>query len=680
MAADTLELSGGPAESRLSLPLEAGLLFLLLLIAGGLRMAAPGLTEFKADEARLMALALDMAEGQLALRGIDSSVGFPNFPASVWIYSIPLIFWPHPYAATIFTGLLNTAAVAGSYWLIRRYWGITAALAATLMLAVSPWAVIFSRKIWAQNLLPLFVLGWAAAAMLAFVDKRPKFIWLHLVCLAIAVQIHLAAIALIPATVILLIIFWRRIWWRSLLIGLFLAALTVIPFAVYWGQSPDRSTIPAISAGENAAGLSADAVRFATMLSLGHDIHSLAGPEAFAAYLDLLPPMAPIYWTWGLLIISGIIILIWGMIKQWRMPAAQAGAILLVWLLIPVFFFLLSSLPVFLHYFIATLPAQYIAAGIAFGRIPDLSRLWRKKQPAAARWLRILSWAGLVVTAFIQVWALAALLTFLGRTATPGAFGVPLFMKMDAAAEVRSLFATHQARELLIAGSGESVRHDAFPAEWDTLLRDVPHRFVDVDHSALFPDHSAVVLLDGRDVSPTWTGDIYQDAAATIREIPLRPGEGSYYVLLLPGAAKPQPSVQRDPPDLLANWVHLLGYDQLQRIDDETGLWQIHWRTADNPDAKRYQFFNHLLDKEENRMGQADAAAFAPGQWTAGDRVISRFLIPWPKNSTPEKMRVGMYRFPSLENVPLLDAAGNPYLDAATFFLDNHNALEENDS
>ena len=83
------------------------------------------------------------------------------------------------------------------------------------MFAVSPWAVIFSRKIWAQNLLPLFVMLWVIGLALALVDRKPRFIWLALVALALAVQIHLAALALVPATLILLVVFWRRLSWRA---------------------------------------------------------------------------------------------------------------------------------------------------------------------------------------------------------------------------------------------------------------------------------------------------------------------------------------------------------------------------------------------------------------------------------------------------------------------------------
>ena len=180
---------------------ELVLLVAILILAGGLRMGWPGLTEFKADEAHLMSLALDMAERQhLPIRGLGSSVGLPNFPMSVWLYALPLMVWKHVYSATLFTGLLNTVAVLGCWWFVRRYWGPAAALVAALMYAVSPWAVLFSRKIWAQNLLPLFVMVWAISAALTFVEWRRRFILLHLLSLGVAAQLHFSAIVLIAAT------------------------------------------------------------------------------------------------------------------------------------------------------------------------------------------------------------------------------------------------------------------------------------------------------------------------------------------------------------------------------------------------------------------------------------------------------------------------------------------------
>ncbi|MEZ4642710.1 MAG: glycosyltransferase family 39 protein [Chloroflexota bacterium] len=286
----------------------------VLLLAAILRMGWPGLTEFKADEARLLQLAYDMAEGQFALRGISSSVGFPNFPMSVWLYAIPSLLWPHPYAATLFTGLLNTIAVAGCYWFVRRYWGVTAALAATIMLAVSPWAIIFSRKIWAQNLLPLFVMGWGISATLAFVEQKSRYLWLHFLCLALAVQIHLAAVALIPATAVYLLIFRRRIAWKHVGVGIAIGIGTAVPFLIYLWQNRSTTNLLNMLRSNQQAAFSFDSIRLTAILSLGTDIHSLAGAEAYSAYLAHLPALLRglVYGLWGIFIIGGILYAAYG--------------------------------------------------------------------------------------------------------------------------------------------------------------------------------------------------------------------------------------------------------------------------------------------------------------------------------------------------------------------------------
>jgi len=184
----------------------------ILLLAGLLRMGWPGLTEFKQDEAHLYALALDLAEFKaFPWRGISSSVGLPNAPMSVYLYALPLFVWKSPLAATLFVGALNTASVALAYGMARRYWGPRAALISALLYAAAPWAVIYSRKIWAQDLLPLFVVGYIFSGLLAFVDSRSRWSVAHFVLLAVIIQIHFSGVALLPLTALLLLIFRRRV-------------------------------------------------------------------------------------------------------------------------------------------------------------------------------------------------------------------------------------------------------------------------------------------------------------------------------------------------------------------------------------------------------------------------------------------------------------------------------------
>lgn len=648
-------------DRRRDLLLEGLAVASILILAGVLRMGWPGITEFKADEARLLSLALDMRQGQFALRGISSSTGFPNFPMSVWLYSAPLLAWPHAYSATLFTGLLNTLAVAGGYWLVRRYWGVGAALAATLMFAVSPWAVIFSRKIWAQNLLPLMVIVWAFSGALAFVEGKRWYATAHIVALAVAIQTHLAAVALAPATLVYLIVFRRRLDWRALAAGLALSLLIAAPFLIY--LAPRLGAGVQLSGGGETAspGLGLDALRYTGMITAGSDIHSLAGPLQYEAYLDRLPPMQLVYAAWLLLVVGGIA---WSVLQLWRKPRelqSQVGLILLLWFLAPLVVFLWRWTPVHLHYFIATLPAPYMLAGIFFAAM--LSR--------AGRWARGAAWAGLLVSAVLQVYALVTLFTLVATVATPGGFGTPLAVKLAAADRAREQLAAG-ASEILIAGVGSSPEDASFPAEFDALLYDVPRRFVDITAEAVFPGAPSVVVADQRSDVPAWaTADLYQQAATTVMPFPARLDEGELLVLSLPGNAAPEAERPLTPPATLANWVTVLGSDGPSPAGASERLWQIHWDTGDNPDPAAYHLFNHVLDAQGKRLAQVDAPAFAGRQWRAGDVVVSRFRLPWPveNESPPEAINVGMYRYPDLSPISVLDEAANPAGETLRFNL-----------
>ncbi len=64
-------------------------------------------------------------------------------------------------------------------------------------------------------------------------------------------------------------------------------------------------------------------------------------------------------------------------------------------------------------------------------------------------------------------------------------------------------------------------------------------------------------------------------------------------------------------------------------------------------------------------MAQADGAAFAPWQWRAGDTVVSRFWLALDGAlADSATVRTGMYTYPEIGEVPLLDVAGNPYAPA----------------
>jgi hypothetical protein len=249
------------------------------------------------------------------------------------------------------------------------------------------------------------------------------------------------------------------------------------------------------------------------------------------------------------------------------------------------------------------------------------------------------------------------------RDPAAGGFGIPLGVKLAAADAAREAMGETGAAELLLVGDGANPEQDDFPAEFGALLHGVPTRFVDINTEALFPAAASVALLaastsDG----PTSVRAIYAAAAESLTP------EMIYTVMALPAAAAPQPA-RMPSPALLANFVQLIGYDALRPVPDGA-LWDVYWQTADKPDPNDYHLFNHLLDGTGARIAQADAAVFAGSQWRPGDVVVSRFLLPLPEAPAPPlTMRVGMYRFPALESVPVLDEAANPAGEAVEWTL-----------
>mgnify|MGYP000932417617 CR=1 FL=1 len=83
--------------------------------------------------------------------------------------------------------------------------------------------------------------------------------------------------------------------------------------------------------------------------------------------------------------------------------------------------------------------------------------------------------------------------------------------------------------------------------------------------------------------------------------------------------------------------------------------WALVWRTGYVPAASDYHFFNHGPD------AQADGVGFPSRSWQDGDTVISYFDL-----AAGGPVRVGMYEYPSVRNVPVLDPAGAPFSDGLT--------------
>ncbi|MBN1286988.1 MAG: glycosyltransferase family 39 protein [Anaerolineae bacterium] len=601
-------------------------LLLILLLAAVMRMGWPGITEFKRDEALLSQAALDMARGRsFPLHGIRSSVGLPNPPVSVYLFAIPYAISSNPVMATWFVGLLNVLAVALGWRLARRYFGRWAALTAALLYAASPWAVLYSRKIWAQDLLPPFAVALVYTGLRGFVDDdgaRQRRQAVHIVLLALAVQIHMAAVSLAPLTLVLLVIGRRRIH-RRFWLGAALAALTFAPFgiAALQGGWLDLNRISHFTGGAGRVpGLSTEALGYAHLLISGAQIHALAGEKAFRAYLDGVPGV------WGVLEMIGafgLVLALWLLARGWRRrdyPRLVIG----LWVWLPIAVFSVTWTPAYPHYLIAMLPGAFIALAAGAQDFVD-------RRPAARR----VTLGAAVVIAAVQVYLTLALLAFVDTHDVREAFGAPLG---DLLAVREAAMAG--AGEILVYSAGEDPETDEQPAVWRVLLYDYPAgvRFVNSEHTTVNPAAPAVWLM-------------VFDAPTSYPPEQLIFPHGAYGII----QTKPPVGPVGAPIDSrLANGVTLRAYRGARRF-------VLTWEPS-GPADRQYSFFVHLLDAGGSRIAQSDVPAWR-GPWQAGDLVETRLDLGEDINIPPDgAWRIGMYYFledGSTRGVDVLDEAGN---------------------
>ncbi len=588
----------------------------ILFLAAILRLGLPGVVEFKRDEATLSRLALDLAQGEhFPWLGIGSSVGFPNSPINVYIFALPYLISDNPLITTLFVGFLNIVAVALLWKMARRYFGPQAALVSGILYAVSPWAALYSRKIWAQDILPPFVIATVFSALLGFVERKRWAQLIHLPLLAITVQVHFGAVVLVPLTAIIALLHrqnWRREWWLS--IGA--AILMGMPY-VYGLYEADQLSLAAlrdslasgaVDAEETPRELSSEALDYAWFTVAGTDIHSLAGAEQYQRYLNSVPSV----YTLFKIIPLGVVLATMALL--YRRPS-RLVLILVIWLVLPVIAFSYTWAAPQPHYMIPMMPAAFLLLGGGLALLLEYGR-------SAIYGVGVV----LAVLVLLQVWLYFSLLNFLDTHDTTGAFGTPLHYLLD----VREDVLADDPASVIVVSEGASPEFDNDPAVWDILLDPVSHvAYIKADYMWLVP-HDHASLLVGPTISNehSWRARLTQ---APERVYDLRPDEGNYRLWR---------EVSLDVPPLepvtarYANGVQLMGV-----AFDSDALW-LEWLLPEPRSDIVYVVFVHVMNHAE-RIGQVDLPFIAERYWRAGDRLFMRMPL---EIDQADRLHIGMYQ------------------------------------
>jgi len=645
----------------------------ILALAFVLRMGWPTLAEFKRDEATVVRRGLAIAyEGALPAAGLDSSTGMAHPPLTFYLTALPLRLWQDPVAVALFTGLVNALAVLACYWVGRAYFGPGVGLVASFLFAVSPWAVVYGRKMWSQNL-PLVTLGFFAALCATFVRGKRWALVGAWVGLAALIGLHLGGLAFIPLLALPLFLYRKQVARWPLLLGVALFALAVSPYVIYDALHGWHNLREFLCYAGGEAHFSGDALRYAFFLTGSAGFHGLAG-GLYPQYLAGLPHLWGLNWVMmGLLALA----LLYGVVLVVRGPAERRRPVLLLltWFVVPIALQSRPTAPVHPFYFILLYPVQFFLIAIL---LVDRCSLFIDPlfiDPAGVSRLKPGLLACGVLIAFLLLWGawqvavVGRMFVFMDRYPTTGGYGIPLKYTRAAALEARRLAGP---AEIVVLSAGTNPATDETPAVFEALLFGHPHRFADGRWALPVPDSPRAVYLVGPvEEHPADLGPVMERLKAMeyVRPGPAiaLPDGWSYRLFYRDGPDREDvlAALQRFPEALhFADGTAFLGYGMAQTVPAGATLdvWLAWWVSAPPPPGANYHFFAHLLDEGGVLRSQHDGAGFPTASWHAGDLVLSRFSIPVPGDlaAGPYQVWAGLYSYPDVVNVPILDVAGNP--------------------
>ena len=625
------------------------LLVIIVFIAAILRYGQAGIVEFFHDDAMLASLAQDIVAGDAWYwTGINSSVGVPNPPMSV--YALLPIFALDSDPMTVIYAIMtwNVVGVALLWGLAHRYLGRTVALVAGLAYAVAPYAVLYSRKIWAQDYHTPFVLIGFGLALLGFAEKKSRP-WAQAIALPVllfAFQIHFAAWALLPAYIVIVLMGRKQIDWRALGISVILGALTLVPYAIGLTQALQANPARLTEAFATSSASGSISLTLAPVVSLfelvtGYGMANILAPAQTSTMNQAVPPVSLWWILFGLMLI--------GIGLLYRQRYRPLAPFLLVWAFLPAFALITGVTDVHNHYFITSIPALILLVAIATDQISRIVPLQPRGQSIV-----LIAVAVILLTQSIY-WR--GVLRYVDRTpiAYPG-FTIPLHDLQTIADDL----ATFDDVVVLSDGMAWDLHHES--VVWDVLLQDDVRcvRTLTGDGYAVQPVQAFAVLqtpaMPGAGVGRLYRNDRAQAHATR--------GASETYTRY---AWSESPPIAADvipiAPVTFDSGVQLTGYKF-----EETRL-ILAWDLPERRAGLDYQYSSQLFTATGERIAQHDTRFWHGRHWCAGDR-----LLTWVTLSTPadaSELRVSLYQLgtgdqPSFVNANIVDELGNPQGQYAT--------------
>lgn len=625
----------------------------ILLLGAVLRCAQLDWAQYRRDDAIVLGLAqAALTAHRLPWVGMISTLGLDNGPAQVWLVMLGTLAGPSPFAAEWVIALLNVVGIAACYAFGCRAFNRRVGAIAAVLLAVSSWSVLYSRRLWGNDMTAPFAALW----LWSFAHVMQRGERLHQVLLfvwaALLAQVYVVGIAELPAVFVGIVAAGvaRRLRARPAALGGVLFLVLTGPYLVQT-VLPELGALRRLTSGQQAV-TDVTSVRY---------LAETVGLDAYQVYLPQLSHLLSIDadpWrlvsafaalTLGL----GAAIACWTVVTSRKTVQRVLLVVLLIWVLGPVLLTARHAVTLYPHYELGAVPATDIFMALALAWFLN----WR--------WS---TWAAVIMLSAIAGGQLAAAAAFLSAVPNyvPGTqYGLPLADVQTLGLAARDTVRRQGAAGIVVVGHDDGAEMGQALQTW------VRHVTIVDDQSSLRigSGDERLVFLTTRDDSPLVT---YLRRAAPSRAFRFRGDDTVFRLFTVTNAqlrAAADAQMPATAPVTLGGDITLRGATLNATAPiGGTLLWSTRWDVTAAGAAARpvASIFVHVVTDQGVKVAALDEAFDNhAARWQAGDEILSWVAVPIGPSAIAgtDRAVAGLYQIgPGTSITPLAGPAG-PQLD-----------------
>ncbi len=402
-------------------------IYLIVVVAGLLRLYGIDTTEFDDDQAAVFRMAHDaVSHGLLVATSNIASIHIYNPPAIIYFFMLPAAFSADPLWGAVMVGVLMTLSVLLTYIFVRRYYGRGAATIAALLYAVAARPIFYSRFIWNQNLLPILTVLFLFTLFWGVVERKKGWLAPAFFLLGILVQLHASGIMLAFPLGVALLFAPKTLRWRDLLLGCAALFISYFPYLLWEVSTNFIDVHTLLTVTKQPVFIDDKAWIFYRLFLSPYDYDNV--PDKHTLLGRLVPALAWTRDTTTALVIGGVVTslisvfwsrptvptsaeeghkkkTVWLLLVHYltllRAQPARCGLLLLLtWQIVPILVLTRHSIGLYAHYMIILMPGPFILIGLFVVK----SSQWVQRQRL---WIAIIRSSLIITTSLLVIAQLA---------------------------------------------------------------------------------------------------------------------------------------------------------------------------------------------------------------------------------------------------------------------------------